>query len=188
MFRQSLKSPTIKVGRWAAWRKSECSSRCFICQCRSCSARPRCQCTRWNGPSGLSTTAICAPRGFRFLSRKDTWWCDWNGQRDRSEVAVAAVLQPHVELVKVGHGVEGLGQLTRLVVVPRSPHVPIDLLEADQVGILVLDDLDDPFQAVAAVATADAFMDVVAQESHGHPSWCVSGQGNRSRRRCSRPS
>ena len=43
---QSLKSPTISVGRCADSRKRACSSRCRTCQCRSRSARPRCQCTR----------------------------------------------------------------------------------------------------------------------------------------------
>ena len=60
-------------------------------------------------------------------------------------------------------GVEGLGELPRLVVVPRPPDVAVDLLEADQVRVLLLDDPDDPLDAVAAVAPADPLMDVVAQ-------------------------
>ena len=65
---------------------------------------------------------------------------------------------------------EGLDELTRLVVVPRPRHLPVHLLEADQVGILVLDDLDDPLEAITPVSPADAFMDVVAEKSHDRRS------------------
>jgi hypothetical protein len=65
--------------------------------------------------------------------------------------------------------VKGLDELTRLVVVPRSRHVTIHFLEADQVGVLILDDLDDPLQTVATITPADAFMNIVAEQSHGQP-------------------
>ena len=54
----------------------------------------------------------------------------------------------------------------RLIVVARAAGIVIDLLQADQVRILVLDDFDDPFQPVPPIASADAFVDVVTQEPH----------------------
>ena len=50
-----------------------------------------------------------------------------------------------------------------LVVVARPRDVPVDLLQADEVGVLGLDDLDDPLEAVAAIASADSLVNVVAQ-------------------------
>ena len=87
----------------------------------------------------------------------------------QQQVAVAPFLQPDVELVEVGGGVEGLDELAGLVVVPRSRHVPVHLLKADQVRVLVLDDLDHPLETVAAVTTADAFVDVITKKSHDQP-------------------
>ena len=85
VFRQSLKSPTINVGKWSASRNSRCVSKCSTCQCRSRSASPRCQCTRCNSPCGVSITANCAPRGFFARIRSDTWCFDNSGQRDKSK-------------------------------------------------------------------------------------------------------
>ncbi len=44
--------------------------------------------------------------------------------------------------------------------------MPVHLLQTHDVRVLVLDDIDDPFQAISAVAPANAFVDVVAQEPH----------------------
>ena len=64
---------------------------------------------------------------------------------------------------------KGLDELTRLVVVPRSSHVTVHFLKTDQVGVLILDDLDDPIQTVASITPADAFMNIVTEQSHGYP-------------------
>jgi hypothetical protein len=61
---------------------------------------------------------------------------------------------------------ELLGEQFGLVVVPRPADVAVDLLQTDQVGILGLDDLDDPFEGVPAISAADAFVDVVAEDPH----------------------
>ena len=71
----------------------------------------------------------------------------------------------------MGLNAQSVDELPRLVVVPGSRHVPVHFLKADQVRVLVFDDLDDSFETIAAVAPADAFMDVITQESHGS---CVS--------------
>ena len=81
----------------------------------------------------------------------------------QDEIAVTAVLQLDVELKHVGSDVKGLDELTRLIVVPRSGDVAVDLLEADQVGVLILDDLNHPLQPVTSITPADAFMDIVAE-------------------------
>ena len=67
----------------------------------------------------------------------------------------------------------------RLIVVLRPSHVAVDLLKTDQVWILVFDHLDNAVEAITAVTPADAFVDVVAEESHGHPSLGISGAGGK---------
>ena len=52
----------------------------------------------------------------------------------------------------------------------------VDFLQANEVRVLVgLDDLDDPLQTIAAIATANPLMNVITQKSHGHPSRNVQG-------------
>src|SRR5271166_6114435 len=72
------------------------------------------------------------------------------------KVAVAAVADGNVELIEIGGRFERLGQARRLVVVPRAPNAPVDFLETDQVGLFVCDDPDNPLEAIAAVAPANA--------------------------------
>ena len=43
---------------------------------------------------------------------------------------------------------------------------PIDLLQADQIGIFSFDAIDHPLQRVAPIAAADALMDIPAEEPH----------------------
>src|SRR6202035_1462274 len=69
------------------------------------------------------------------------------------EIAIAARLEAYVELIKMGFGIERVAELSRLIVVPRPRHMTVDLLEADQVGVLGLDDLDDSLEAITAIAT-----------------------------------
>ena len=56
-----------------------------------------------------------------------------------------------------------LAELLGLIVVARPRDVTVDLLQADQVGVLGLDDLDDPLETVTTITTADPLMNVVAQ-------------------------
>ena len=63
-------------------------------------------------------------------------------------------------------GVEMLSQHPRLVVKAAAAHVLVDLLQADQVGVLLLDYLNHASKVVAAVAPADSFVNVVAQQPH----------------------
>src|SRR5436309_2175755 len=90
VLRQSLKSPTMSDGRWAAARNSGWARRCATCQCRSRSPRPRCQLVRNSGPSGVSTTASWAPRGFFRPCRNETSCRCPSGQRDRSRLPLLA--------------------------------------------------------------------------------------------------
>jgi hypothetical protein len=70
-------------------------------------------------------------------------------------------------MAKMGRGVEVPRQQLALVVKTRAANVVIDLLQANQVGVLLLDHVDDARQVVAAIAAADSFVDVVAQKPHG---------------------
>ena len=58
-----------------------------------------------------------------------------------------------------------LGEAPGLVVVPRPADVAVHFLEADEVGLRLLDDPDDPLDSVAPIAAADTLVDVVAQQS-----------------------
>ncbi len=59
-----------------------------------------------------------------------------------------------------------LGKHFHLIVVMRTANVAIDLLQANDVGILVLDHPNDAFQAVAAIPAADALVNVITQQTH----------------------
>ena len=113
------------------------------------------------------------------------------GQRParQDQVAVAAALQPHVRLMQEGDGMEIVGQHPRLIVKARAADVVIDFLQANQVGIFLLDDFDHPLEPVAAVAAADPFVNVVTEQPHVR-WWQGSGRsspadrgGSASRRR-----
>jgi hypothetical protein len=71
----------------------------------------------------------------------------------------------------MGGRVEVFSQQPRLIVESRTPHVAIDLLQADQVGILRLDHVDDPIEPILPIAPADPFVHVVAQEAHQMLCW-----------------
>ena len=73
----------------------------------------------------------------------------------------------HVELIKLVGGVEILRQKLRLVMELGAFDVPVHFLEADHIGVFLLDHVEDPFQAVFPVAAANSLMDVITQKSHG---------------------
>ncbi len=52
----------------------------------------------------------------------------------------------------------------------RAAHVAGHFLQANEVGIFRLDDVDDPLQAIQPIAPADAFMNVVTQKTHSCPN------------------
>ena len=64
---------------------------------------------------------------------------------------------------------EVAGEQPRLVVVAAAADVAIDLLQADEIGILGLDAVDDAVERIAAVATTDPLVDVPTQEPHQPP-------------------
>src|SRR6188768_3510114 len=82
------------------------------------------------------------------------------------DVAIATRLEPHGRLTQIADGVEVFGQQLRLVVKAAAADFAIDLLQADQIGILFLDHADYALEIVAAIAAADALVDVVTQKPH----------------------
>ena len=58
----------------------------------------------------------------------------------QEQVAVPALAKPHVHLVDPFQVAEVVGQKLGLIVKPRTADVPIDLLQADDIGIFGLDD------------------------------------------------
>ncbi len=92
------------------------------------------------------------------------------GPTRQDEVAVAALAVWHVELIQMGCGAEALGQHRRLIVEARPPHVAVHFLQANEVGILLPNDLDNSFQPVAAIA-ADTLVNVISQQTHHRRPW-----------------
>ena len=88
-----------------------------------------------------------------------------HGPPGQHEIAVGAAADGHV-LLKHRMEAKRLGQQPRLVVEPAAADEPIDLLEADDVGVFRLDAVDDPLERVAAIPAADPFVDVPAEQSH----------------------
>src|SRR6266446_6199455 len=84
----------------------------------------------------------------------------------QDQIAVTSLLVRTIHLKKRVFKVKVPGHHLRLVVEARPARVVIDLLQTDQVRVLLLDHLQNPFQAVAPVAAANAFVNVVAKKSH----------------------
>src|SRR5215212_504159 len=83
----------------------------------------------------------------------------------QDQVAVAPLLARDVQLIRVVLRPQLIGQQPRLVIVAGAEDVSVTFLKTYNVGALVLDDLDDPFEPVAAVV-AYALVDVVAEQAH----------------------
>jgi hypothetical protein len=56
-----------------------------------------------------------------------------------------------------------LDEQLRLIFAPRPRDLTIDLLEADQVRVLLLDDLDHALEPITAVAPADALVNIITK-------------------------
>lgn len=84
----------------------------------------------------------------------------------QDEVSIAAVLDMDVELIEVLGKAEVIGQELRLIVEFRAADAPVDFLEADQVGVLFFNDLDNSLDPVPAIAAADSLVNVVANQPH----------------------
>ena len=98
-------------------------------------------------------------------SQRDLMMCLKRPARQQ-QVSVTAGADADIQLMHVRGGFEMFGQHLGLMVKLRTLDVQVDFLQADDVGVLLLDDRDDPFNLVAPVETADAFVDVVAKEAH----------------------
>ena len=75
----------------------------------------------------------------------------------------------------MGDGIEIIGQQPRLIVKARAANIVIDFLQANQVGVFLLDDFDHPLEPVTAVAAANPFVNVVTEQPHGR--WWQGGVG-----------
>ena len=82
------------------------------------------------------------------------------------EVAVAAFTSRHVRL-KYRMRAEVAGEQPGLIIEPAPRHETVHLLQADQVGILRLDAVDDPRERIPPVPATDPLVDVPTQQSHG---------------------
>ena len=83
----------------------------------------------------------------------------------------------HVGLKQLRRAFEVFGQQLRLIVIMRPLRMPGDFLQADDIGILRLDDVDHACKPTTPIAAADAFVDVVAQKTHINFMPSVNGPG-----------
>jgi hypothetical protein len=72
-----------------------------------------------------------------------------------------------IQLVQVIGRLQTLSKKSGLVVKPRTFDIPIDFLQANQVRIFAANNIDHSLDAIAPISAADAFVNVVAQQSHG---------------------
>ena len=100
----------------------------------------------------------------RPLSQRDPVTAQ-DGPAGQHKIAVGAAADMDIGL-KHGVAAEVATQQPRLIVVVAAVHEPIHLLQADQIGILRLDAVDDPTQCVAAIPAADALVNIPAQQPH----------------------
>ena len=82
------------------------------------------------------------------------------------QVSIAAVSDLDVELKQMTGRLEPLNEHLWLIVKSTATDVSIDLLQADDVGRLGFDDVDDSFKAIQAVSAADTLVNVETQEPH----------------------
>ncbi len=82
------------------------------------------------------------------------------------QVTVAAGLQADVLLEDGVARLEVLAEQRRLIIASATLEEMRDLLQQQQIGIFVLNHLDDALQAVAPIVAADSFVDVVAEKPH----------------------
>ena len=85
------------------------------------------------------------------------------GPAAEHQVAVAAVFTRDVHLKEVGSDFEVVGQQFRLIVVARTPDVVIHLLQTDEVRIFFFNHAQDSLEAIATIAAADAFVDIIGE-------------------------
>ena len=87
-----------------------------------------------------------------------------------NQVAVSTPFQMHIHLIQRIGRVEGFGEQARLMVESRTADVAVDFLQTDEIGVLFLDNVDNPFNPVSTVAPADSFVDIVTQQPHPQPA------------------
>ena len=115
-------------------------------------------------------TTNCAARLLGFHPQRDLVLRTKRPDRE-NQVAVAAHFERYVVLIECLGRVQPGCQQLGLMVESRAADVVVDLLQADHVGLEVLDDLGNPLKAIATVAAADALVNVVADDAHGMLSW-----------------
>lgn len=83
----------------------------------------------------------------------------------QNEIAVSAFAVRHIQLIEMRLRAEMVRQQSGLIVEARTANIAIHFLQANEIGILFLNYFNNPFEAIAPVA-ADAFMDIVSQQTH----------------------
>lgn len=92
------------------------------------------------------------------------------GERKPAEnrIAVPTLLQSHVALKRKMSKAKSRCEQFRLEIVPRAGYSFVDFLQERDVGLHVGQRFDNPLRLVTTVAPADAFVDVVSDESQMH--------------------
>ena len=98
------------------------------------------------------------------------------GKMARNGVAVIALFEFHIALVGlVGH-TKCLGNALGLAMKSRPRHTVVDFLQQGDVWIVVCERLNNPLQTIPPVGAADAFVNVISDQSKAHSAllWTVS--------------
>jgi hypothetical protein len=83
----------------------------------------------------------------------------------QQEIAVTSRFDMNIELIDSVWQAKTFGEAFRLIVKFAAAHVAIDFLKTDKVGRFGINHFDHTFKPVTAIATADPFMNVVAENS-----------------------
>lgn len=114
---------------------------------------------------GLDHGKLRAPGFAATESQGDLMMC-LKGPARQQQVPVTASADADIHLMHMRGGFEVFGQHLGLMVKLRTLDVQVDFLQANDVRVLLLDDGDDALNLISPVESADAFVDVVAEESH----------------------
>ncbi len=87
----------------------------------------------------------------------------------QDRIAIATMLQADVALKRMMSEPDGVGKQLDLPVVTGARDAVVNFLQQGDVWLAVSDDFDDSFQTITSVGAADAFVDIVSEQTKLHP-------------------
>ena len=84
----------------------------------------------------------------------------------QQQVAVSSSLDMDVELKQAVFECKMRCQAIRLIFETAAANIAVNLLQAENVGFFSFNHFEDAVQSITSIATADSFVDVIAEYSH----------------------